>query len=521
MHYAFADFVLDADRRELRCDDDLVAVEPKVFDLLLYLIRNQDRVVSRDDLIEHVWAGRIVSESAIATCINGARAVIGDNGSTQRLIKTVPRKGIRFVADVESLATVETSSDPSLSDETRLALPEKPSVAVMEFANVGDEPEQRYFAQGMADEIITALSRCSSLFVIARNSSFNISRQGVDASAAGRELGVRYILDGSVRRAGQRLRFTCRLIDANSGAHVWAETYDGSIKDVFEFQDRITESVVGTIAPRLQQAEIDRIKSKPVDDLNAYDLMLQAHYFEHRYTKESLAKAIECLDRALVINPNFAQAMALAAYCYAERRFQGWAVELYDEAENGLALASRAVEVEAQDPELLWMCAHAFRVLGLDPIRARELFRMSLQLNPNSAMALTNAAWLEAVLGEPAQALQLLERAERISPCDPQAWSTAGAAALANYLLDDFAQAAACARRALSRNPRYTRTLRVLAASLAKLGRSKEAREVMDEVVALEPGLTISKMQERMNPVTEDVWRKLSDGWRLAGLPEK
>ena len=221
--YLFEDFVLDSDRRELRRAGSLIPVEPQVFDLLEYLIRNRERVVSKDDLAASIWHGRIVSESALSTRINALRVAIGDSGDEQRLVKTLPRKGIRFVGAVhEEQEPQAATASAAAGDQGSLTLPDKPSIAVLPFINMDRDPEQEYFADGVAEEIITALSRCSWLFVIARNSSFTYKGKAVDIRQVGRELGVRYVLEGSVRRSGNRLRFISQLIDAKTGVHIWA-----------------------------------------------------------------------------------------------------------------------------------------------------------------------------------------------------------------------------------------------------------------------------------------------------------
>jgi TolB-like protein/Flp pilus assembly protein TadD len=510
MIYPFEDYSLDTDRRELRRDSTLVALEPQVFDLLEYLIRNRDRVVSRDDLLASVWGGRIVSESALASRINAARRAVGDNGEQQRLIKTLPRKGIRFVGVVRE----------EQAREAAMALPDQPSIAVLPFTNMSGDPDQDYFAEGMAEEIITALSRCSWLFVIARNSSFTYKGRVVDVRQIGRELGVRYILEGSVRRAGERLRITGQLVDSASGMHIWADRFDGDVGDLFELQDRITESVVGAIEPKLQLAEIDRLRHKAAPDLNAYDLLLQAQALEYEFTEQSLAAALRRLEQALAIDAAYAPAMALAAYCYAERHNQGWTQVQEEDAIEGLRLALRAVELGKNDANVLWMAGFAVRVLGADPQRARELLNRSLQINPNSAIALATAAWNEVMLGNPARAFELLQRAERLSPRDPRAWYMASAAAFAHFVAGQFEEAVRCAERALAHNPRFTRTLRVLAASLARLGRMDSAAQVMREVLKIEPHLTLTKLRWRLRHMDESVLNQFSAALRLAGLPE-
>jgi TolB-like protein len=524
LRFQFEDYVLDTDRRELRRGGDLVPLAPRDFDLLDHLIRNRQRVVSKDDLIAAVWDGRIVSESALTTRINAVRRAIGDSGEKQRLIKTLPQKGIRFVGAVREDQVLAggrpADSVPAEPSRPVLTLPDKPSVAVLPFTNVGGDPEQDYFADGMADEIINALSRCSWLFVIARNSSFTYKGRAVDIRQVGRELGVRYVLEGSVRRGGDRLRLTGQLIEAATGAHIWADRFDGEMSDIFDLQDRITANIVGAIEPKLQLAEFERLKQKSAADLNAYDLLLRAQQLHYEFTEEAFSAAIQCLHQALAIDPSYAPAMALAAYCYVERRLQGWPQNPEAEAVVGHRLATRAVDLARDDANALWMAAWAIRVLGKDPSRAGELLRLSLQLNPNSVMALTAAAWSESLLGNPTEALQLLDRAERISPRDPRAWLMASARANAHFMGDQYSEAASWARKALARNPRSTRALRILGMSLAILGEMDKAAEVIREVLTIEPGLTISKMRARLDFWTEAAWKKPAEALRLAGLPE-
>jgi TolB-like protein len=341
--FRFENFSLDADRRELRCGGDLVSLEPQVFDLLVYLIRNRDRVVSKDDMIAAVWGGRIVSESALTNRINAARAAVGDSGEQQRLIKTLQRKGIRFVGEAREEQSSQAAAVPvaTVAADERphaLTLPDRPSIAVLPFENMSGDPEQEYFASGMAEEIITALSRCGWLLVIARNSSFTYRGKAVDIRQVGRELGVRYVLEGSVRRAGNRIRFGAQLAEAANGAHIWADRFEGDMSNVFELQDRITESVVAAIEPKLQFAEFARLKQKPVSSLDAYDLYLRALQLEYQCTEESLDEAIRCLERAALLDPTFAPAMALASFCYAERAFQAWAKDFATENAERCAL---------------------------------------------------------------------------------------------------------------------------------------------------------------------------------------
>jgi TolB-like protein len=525
--YRFEDFTLDTERRELHRADGLLPIEPQVFDLLTYLIDNRKRVVSKDDLIAAVWCGRIVSDATLDSRVNAARRAIGDSGGTQRLIKTLPRKGIRFVGVVRE---EETPAEPSLEPRSAegvehpptvaLPLPERPSIAVLPFVNMSGDPEQEYFVDGMTEEITTALARCSWLFVIARNSSFTYKGKSVDVRQIGRELGVRYVLEGSVRRAGDRLRFTGQLIDATSGTHIWADRFDGEMSDVFELQDRFTASVVAAIEPVLQLAEIERLKHKPAANLDAYDLLLRAQQRVYEFTEESLRAALRYLEQAFAIDPSYAPAMGLAAYCYATRRQQGWARDPAAEAVEALRLATRAVEIAKDDSNVLWMAAHAVRVLGNDGPRARDLAYRALRLNPNSPMALTIAGWMESAMANHDKAIELIGRAQRLSPRDPREWMISTAMAAAYVRNGQFREAVPWAENALVQHPRNNGARRLLAASLAGLGQIDKAREIMREILKIEPDLTISTLRARRSYRDERVWKTYSEALRRAGLPE-
>jgi TolB-like protein len=471
--YLFEECVVDTDRRELRRRGNLISLEPKVFDLLVYLIEHRGRVLSKDDLLASLWDRRIVSESALSTCMNATRSAIGDSGEEQRLIKTLPRKGVRFVGEVREEPAQTRAAVTEVSSELptpHLSLPDRPSIAVLPFTNMSGDSEQDYFADGMAEEIITALSRCSGLFVISRNSSFTYRGRTVDVRQVGRELGVRYVIEGSIRRSGNRVRFAGQLTDATTGAHIWADRFDGDLSDVFALQDRFTESVVAAIGPQLQLAEIERLRHKPAARLDAYDLLLRAQQLEHEFTSESLAAAIENVKRALAIDPSYAPAMALGAYCYAERRQQGWAQHITEEGCEGACWASRALELAKSDGNVLWMCAFAIWFFAMDVKRAKEVASLSLAINPNSAMALTTLAFIETANANPTKGLELFRRAERLSPRDSRGWFTIAGVAVAHYFEDRFEEAVVWVRKALIQKPRFPLALRVLAASLARQG---------------------------------------------------
>ena len=321
LRYIFEEYAFDTDRRELHRGADVVSVTPQVFDLLDYLIRNRERVVSKDDLINAIWNGRIVSDAALTTRLNAARTAIGDSGEEQRLIKTLPRKGFRFVGPVREAqgpAGAATADNPTEPPKPALTLPDKPSIAVLPFTNLSSDPEQDYFADGMVEDIITALSRFKALFVIARNSSFTYKGRAVDVKVVGRELGVRYVLEGSVRKAANRVRITGQLVDTATGAHLWADRFDGGLGDIFDLQDQVTESVVGAIAPAVEKAEIERAKRKPTESLDAYALYLRglASYYQFA-SRQANDEALRLFNSAIELDPDFASAYGRAAFCYA------------------------------------------------------------------------------------------------------------------------------------------------------------------------------------------------------------
>src|SRR5215468_7017644 len=304
LRYLFEDFALDTNCRELLRGADAVPVEPQVFDLLVYLILNRERVVSRDELLASVWEGRLVSESALNTRIHLARSALRDNGEDQRLIRTFLRKGMRFVGAVrEDRGTVSAVARQAVAPETTavpLSLPDRPSIAVLPFANLSSDPEQEYFADGMVDDILASLSRVRWLFVIARQSSFLYKVRTADVQQIGRELGVRYVVEGSVRKTGNRVRIVSQLIGTETGAHIWADRYEGDLRDIFALQDEITERIVVAVEENVQVAEIKRSRAKPTDSLTAYDLYLRAlpAYFgqtavDYKRTQALLGKALE------------------------------------------------------------------------------------------------------------------------------------------------------------------------------------------------------------------------------------
>lgn len=403
MIYQFENYSVDTERRELRRGTDLVTVEPQVFDVLEYLVRNRERIVSKDDLIAGVWEGRIVSDSTLSSRITLVRHALDDSGEQQRLIRTVSRKGFRFIGAVRA---AKEGSEKVDSKTTALPLPEKPSIAVLPFSNMSGDPEQEYFADGITEDLITALSQFHWLFVIARSSSFTYKGLAADVKQVGRELGVRYVLEGSVRKAANRIRITGQLIEASTGAHLWANRFDGALEDIFDLQDQVSTSVVGAIAPKLEQAEIERTKSKPTENLDAYDYYLRGLAGVHKWTEQANDEALRCFYRAIELDPNFAAAHGMAARCYSQRKFSGWTIDQARERAEAGRLGRRAAELGRDNAVALCTGGLGLAYVAGDIEYGAALIDRALELNPNLAWAWLFGGWVKILMGEPEVAIE-------------------------------------------------------------------------------------------------------------------
>jgi TolB-like protein/tetratricopeptide (TPR) repeat protein len=529
VQFLFEDYALDIDRRELRRGAKLISIGPQVFDLLVYLVKNRERVVTKDDLLDAVWHGRIVSESTLTSHINAVRKAVGDSGEKQRLIRTVARKGFRFLGDVREARTSDDGSSTKLALPIRhddpkhapaLPIPDKPSIAVLPFQNMSGDPEQDYFADGMVEEIITALSRMHWLFVIARNSSFTYKGRSVDVKQVGRELGVRYVLEGGVRKVANRVRITGQLIDAATGVHLWADRFEGSLEDIFDLQDQVTASVVGVIAPKLEQAEIERAKRKPTESLDAYDYYLRAMASLYQWTRESNDEALRLFYRAIELDPNFASAYGVAAWCYVWRKTQGWAADGTQEAAEATRLARRAVELGKDDAVALSAGSYALAHIAGDLNGGAAFIERALVLNPNLAGTWLNSGWVRIWLGESEVAIEHLARAMRLSPLDPILFRMQGATASAHFFAGRYDEASSWAEKALRENPNQ-QALRTAAASHALAGRLEEAQKAVARMRQLDPDFRISNLKDRLPAFRRPQdFARYAEGLRKAGLPE-
>jgi TolB-like protein/class 3 adenylate cyclase len=403
-----------------------------------------------------------------------------------------------------------------------LALPDKPSLAALPFQNMSGDPEQEYFADGMVEEITTAIARLPWLFVIARNSSFTYKGRAVDVKQVARELGVRYVLEGSVRKAGNRVRITGQLIDTATGAHIWADRFDGALDDIFELQDQVASSVVGAIEPRLRLSEIERAARKPTESLDAYDLYLRALAHIHRQAEASFAEAVDLLGRALAIDPSYAPAAAMLSWCRTQQQSYGKGVLADADLAAAVLLARQALATARGDADTVWPAAWTlFRFAGETAMVTAALDR-AVALNPNAALAWACKGWVHARREQPEAAIEALDRALRLSPFDPLGDLFAAGFAEAYIAARRFEPAIEWADRALHDKPRRNGPNRIKIVAYAHLGRLDEARAELARYLPTDPGLTIDRWRASLFPsMVPELLELYCTGFRLAGLPEE
>jgi adenylate cyclase len=399
-------------------------------------------------------------------------------------------------------------------------LPDKPSIAVMPFNNISGDPDQEYFADGVVEEIITALSHTRWLFVIARNSSFTYKGRAVDVKQVSRELGVRYVLEGSVRRAANRVRITAQLIDGLNAAHLWAERFDGALDDMFDLQDQVTASVVGAIAPKMQQAEIERAKRKATGSLDAYDYYLRGLASLHRATKEAINEALAPFYKAIELDPDFSSAHGMAAWCYMRRKASRWTVDLAKETSEAERLARRAVELGKDDAVALSTGGYALGYVVGDLEEGAAFIDRALALNPNLALAWFCRGCVKIFLGEPETAIKDFAHSMRQSPLDPFINMAQSGIGLAHLIAGRYEDASSWAQKALQESPNYHPALRVLAASSAIAGRLGDAQKTMARLRTLDPDFRISDLRNLTPLRRPEHFAKYVEGLRKAGLPE-
>ena len=524
MTLSFGDYEIDVERRELRRAKTPVHVEPQVFDLLVYLVQNRDRVVSKDDLIASVWGGRSISNSTLTSRINAARNAVGDSGAEKKLIRTIARKGLRFVGEVRTQPIGAEPADASgpppdqVHEWSRAALPlpDRPAIAVLPFVNMSGDSEQDYFSDGISEDIITALSKLRWFFVIARNSSFIYKGKAVHMKQIAEELGVGYVVEGSVRKGGDRVRITAQLNDVATGSHIWAERYDRSLADVFAVQDEITEAIVAAIEPQLYAAENFRAKRKPPESMDAWDLVMRAlsHYW--RVTRQDNVVAQALLEKAIAIDPSYGQAHGVLATSHTFGAHMGW-----EDVAAATAVAERAalaaILADSEDP---W----AHQALGSVYLFKRRFdnslaeFELALRLNPNFSLAQGYYGLALSYSGRWEEADAAARRALRLSPRDPFSAVYYGIAAYAQFSGRNYDEAIRLSREGIRQRSDFVGAHRVLTAAAGMTGQTDIASVALRELRRAQPNISLAWIEGQM-PIKLDAEREhYLEGFRRAGL---
>ena len=482
--YKFGPFCLDLSAEILFRGADPMPVGRRAVAVLRALLERPGVPVSKDALMQAAWPGLAVEEGNLTVQIAALRRVLESEPDGESWIETLPRRGYRFIGPIarpdELPASTAARAGPAPP------LPDKLSIAVLPFQNMSEAPDQDYFADGMVEEIITALSRIRSFLVIARNSSFTYKDRAVDVRQVGKELGVSYVLEGSVRRDRNRIRINAQLLDASSGAHLWADRFDGTIEDVFELQDNVAFSVAGAIEPTLEKEEYRRSVRRPTDDLTAYDLYLQARFTRLSANKEGTMRALEVVGRALERDPNYGSALAEAAGCQCNIYEGGWTNDLEATRAKGIDLARRALRVAGDDPYVLANSALALGLFGEDIATALGLADRSLQLNPSYARGWRVSGNLRLWAGQYDQGIEHLEKFFRLSPLENRRpiYLLIG---MGHFFARRVEKAAEMLNLSLQQGSEWPPTPRFVASCLAHLGRLEEAREMVKRVRALTP----------------------------------
>jgi TolB-like protein len=510
----FGNLVLDMSRGSLRDSGGTeVALRPKCLDLLLTLARNPGRIMSRDELFDAVWPDVTVTEDSIAQCVREVRRSIGDPEG--RILRTVVKRGYCLDIEVQSATTAAAARHaPGVpTDQGR------PSLAILPFQSIPYDPDTEWFADGIVEEITTALSRFRTLFVIARNSAFTFKGQSVDVRDVGQRLGVRYVLEGSVRRAGGQLRVTGQLVEAETGSHVWADRYDGVMSDIFELQDQITAAVAGVLEPSVRRAEMVRAARKPTSDLTVYDLYLRAMPGLYARSKAGYEQAKGLLEEAVERDPNFAQVRAMLAALWELGVFSGWEVDLEAARRRAVGLAQGALASDSSDPQVMARCGSVFATLGGAHVEGAALLDRAIATNPNCAEAYLRGSWVSMWNGDFATALSRADINERLDPLSAEEVARTGIRASARFFLREFDAAIEAADRAVARSPDFHAVRCILIASLAHAGREEEARAQAAELMRRNLGFT-RVLTRATNPFRHEWMADLFlEGLARAGVP--
>jgi len=515
MQYRTGAYLIDPAAFEIRRDGRRLATEPQVIELILLLIKNRNRVVSKDEIFEVIWHNRAVSDATLSSRIKAARHSLGDDGSAQQRIRTVHGRGFRFVGEVEELSGGGEQSPAAVVPQPG----GRPSLVVMPFDNLSGA-DDAHFVDGVVEEITSALSRVRDFFVIARQSAFAYKGRFVDVREVGKELAVTYVVEGTVRRGQDRVRISVQVIDAHSRAQLWSERYDGATTDIFEFQDRIAAQVAGAIHPAVRKAEIELAKRKPPNSLKAYEFVLRAYPNLWSQNQDQNREAIQLLGKALTADPSYGRAHALLAWCLAQEVVYFWCLNPEQGRARALAAVAAAGTSIDDDPTALAAAGAALSQVG-DQARAAAYIERALALDHNNAWAWARYGWIALYRDDPAGALQRFNRSLTLSPFDPLAFNTNIGIASGLAMRGAYHEAVGMVREVVNKHPEVTSHHRLLAALLALTGDLETARAAVSQILRTHPTASVAAMRisHPMRHLTS-YFDKLVEGLRLAGLPE-
>lgn len=515
--HAFGPFRLDSKAEILFRGPEALPLGRRAVALLRVLVERSGTLVSKDALIEAAWPGLAVEDSNLTVQIAALRRVLADEPGGERWIETLPRRGYRFIGPQDAAQATEISKTPEVEPANRPRLGDKPSIAVLPFSNMSGDPEQDYFADGMVEEIVTGLSRIKWLSVISRSSTFIYKNKPVAVEEIRRKFGVRHIVQGSVRKSGNRVRITAQLVDAETGTHLWAEQYDRVLEDVFALQDEITMCVVGAIEPSLRKLELDRIRRQRPNSFNAYDLLLQSQPLVFAGMPAEAAKAIPLLEEALTLEPDYSAAHAYMSWCMHSRFGRGGLRE--EDRLAAIRHARAAVRFGSDDATALAIAALVLAYDGHDIATALKVFDRALELSNCNIFVLCWSAAILAWIGKSELAIERAQLALRLGPFDPLNWRANHALSIAYFQSRKYGDAADAAQNVVDANPVYSLPRAILAAALVRLGRVDDAKAMARTVLEREPSFTIrgTSRYAELDPI---VFKPFADAWQEIGLPE-
>ncbi len=515
MRYRFDEFELDCRTLELRQNGAVVSVEPQVLSLLIFLIDQRERVVSRQDLIEAVWDGRFISDSAVSSRVKSARRALGDDGRQQRYIKTIHGRGFRFVAELS-----EDSSQTEVPQQVAAPREAPPSsIAVLPFNNMSAESDQAFFADGLCEDIITMLAKIPGLVVAARNSSFVYRDQAVDVRQVGRELNVATVLEGSVRRAGDQLRVTGQLIDASTGEHLWAERYDRPVEDIFALQDEMTREIVSALQVSLSKGMGDkaRLIGSGTRNFDAWEHATRARYAMFSNDRHAIRSALGLAGQAIELDAGYAAAYTCLAFAHWKEIINGWSTAPAESARAAKEAATRAVELDPENADTLVILAY-LSVIGARHDDAMRFAARALARSPSDPTVLGCAAYVDLYSDNAVRAPDLARRGFNSAGQEGAFYLAIEAAA--HYVNRNYDKAIACAQETLQADSSYAAANLTIALSHVENDRLAEAQEWIAKALSTNPSMRISTFSQATDYADPETVKRIRVGLRRAGLPD-